>query len=456
MGNWGIIEKYIFYTNLIILLLILFVPIGTYLITGQKIFLAPAHLLLAIAIGIVQIFLVNKLFRKEIEEFWHTLEDAIDRIISEIKKTHHSEDIKRVREKKEELLLPLLNDKSFSKLVTNLNNLFDEFLDILELNLVKDELVRKLTATLNTKRLARILADNLIKDFEIPAIAIYLKNVRGENYDLLLNKGFAALKPFIEEQYADKVKTLEGRVFEEHLNWKLDKGICDVDVERLLVFKLEPRHSKIIGFVFIGLDGDYNDCTEKLLRTFLNEIGATISLIFENALEHEKSVLLASYDPLTGAYNRQEGLKTLRSMLKRAEIEHRNVCILLLDIDHFKRINDTYGHDVGDIVLKEVVRLVRNSIRNKDMIIRWGGEEFIVVVEDVPPEKAREIAERIRQNIEKAIIVVNEKLKINITVSIGVACSEKEGTYFFEELFNIADKRLYRAKGAGRNIVVAE
>jgi len=456
MRNWGIIEKYIFYTNLIILLLILFVPIGTYLITGKRTFLEPVHLILTVGIGLIQILVVNKLFRKEIEKFWLRLERAVDTILERIKRIRRIKEVKHLREEKEELLIPLIREKSLGKLVANLNNLLDEFLDILELNLIKDDLVRKLTTTLNAKLLSQILANNLIRTFNPPAVAVYLKNVRGEDYELVLNKGFSALKAFIEPQYADKVKTYPGFTFEEKLDWKIDRGVCEVDTPKLLVFKLNPRKDKIVGFIFIGLDEKYDFCSEKLLKNFLQEIGATVSLIFENALEHEKSVLLASYDPLTGAYNRQEGLKVIRALLKKAEFEQKNVCLLLLDIDHFKKINDTYGHDVGDIVLREVVSIIRSSIRNKDIVVRWGGEEFLIAIDSVPPEKAREIAERIRRNVESTPIVINDKLKIRVTVSIGVACTEREGTYFFDELFNIADKRLYRAKRAGRNTVIAD
>jgi diguanylate cyclase len=127
---------------------------------------------------------------------------------------------------------------------------------------------------------------------------------------------------------------------------------------------------------------------------------------------------------------------------------------LVLDIDFFKKFNDTYGHDAGDIVLREVVKIIRNSIRNNDIIVRWGGEEFIILLDNVPAEKAGEVAERIRKNIAESFIELPNGKKIKVTVSIGVACAEMEGTYSFDELFSIADKRLYKAKKEGRNRVV--
>ena len=125
-----------------------------------------------------------------------------------------------------------------------------------------------------------------------------------------------------------------------------------------------------------------------------------------------------------------------------------------MDIDFFEKFNDTYGHDAGDIVLREVVKIIRNSIRNNDIIVRWGGEEFLILLDNVPAEKAGEVAERIRKNIAESFIELPDGKKIKVTVSIGVACAQSEGTYSFDELFSIADKRLYKAKKEGRNRVV--
>ena len=107
-------------------------------------------------------------------------------------------------------------------------------------------------------------------------------------------------------------------------------------------------------------------------------------------------------------------------------------------------------------MLKEVVRVIKRSIRNEDIVIRWGGEEFLVILNDLPSQKAKDVAERIRQNVENNIIELPNGEKLNVTVSIGVACTQREGNFFFEELFKIADKRLYKAKNTGRNKVVAD
>ncbi len=452
MKKLGIIEKYIFLTNLTILLLILLVPVGSYLLTGQKVFLSPVHFLLSLGIGVFQIFLVNRLFKREIKNFWESFEKAIATILDKVKSVKKKKELDELRAEKDNFLKPLREDKGFSTLIEHIDTLLNEFFDTVELSLVKDDLVRKLTTTLNTQLLSQILANNLIKIFDVDAVAVYLKDLRGNDFVLKLNKGFSSVKSYIDQPYIEKLVAKDNLIAVEDFTLSLDRGICDIPAQKVFVVKLSPRKDKIVGLLFLGLEGEKPQ--EKLLIPFLQEMGTTISLIFENSLEHERSVLLASYDPLTKAYNRQEGIKLIRNVLKKAEFEKRNVCLLLLDIDHFKRINDTYGHDIGDIVLKEVVSVVRRSIRDKDIVVRWGGEEFLIAIENVPPEKASEIAERIRKNMENYEITITDNLKLKVTVSIGVACSEIEGTYYFEELFNIADKRLYRAKNSGRNTVV--
>jgi diguanylate cyclase (GGDEF)-like protein len=222
-----------------------------------------------------------------------------------------------------------------------------------------------------------------------------------------------------------------------------------------MVVKLNPRKDKVIGFIFLALSQRNLEDLEHI-KTFWRETLTPISLIFENAIEHEKSLMLAKKDPLTGALNRREGVKLINILLKRAEFNGTNVCFILLDLDNFKKINDTYGHDIGDLVLKEVVKAVKSSIRSEDLVIRWGGEEFMVVVSGVPSSTVVNIAERIRKNVEKIEIKLSENRILRPTVSVGVACTEKEKTFSLDELFKVADERLYKAKERGKNRVVAE
>jgi diguanylate cyclase (GGDEF)-like protein len=155
---------------------------------------------------------------------------------------------------------------------------------------------------------------------------------------------------------------------------------------------------------------------------------------------------LAAVDELTGVLNRR-GIEA--SLVGRAASGH-GIALLVLDIDHFKRINDDHGHDTGDLVIQRVAQLLAENMREKDIVGRWGGEEFLVACIDCAPEHAAVVAEKIRQRIEASDLGSGQRLAV--TVSAGVAMMRVgEG---FHSAFRRADAALYRAKAAGRNRVV--
>ncbi len=158
----------------------------------------------------------------------------------------------------------------------------------------------------------------------------------------------------------------------------------------------------------------------------------------------------STHDALTGVYNRRELALRIEHEMKRATRYNHNLSTFMLDLDHFKKINDTYGHKAGDIVLMEIASVLEKSVRETDYVARYGGEEFIVVLPETRLEKAVELAERVREQIAKHTIKVKADVELNITTSIGVA-SFPEHADSWEGLFEAADKAMYSAKNAGRN-----
>jgi diguanylate cyclase (GGDEF)-like protein len=156
---------------------------------------------------------------------------------------------------------------------------------------------------------------------------------------------------------------------------------------------------------------------------------------------------LASADPLTGLANRRGGEKDIAAEISRARRQNTPLSCVLLDIDHFKDVNDTFGHQAGDYVLREVSSLLRRTVRAYDILVRWGGEEFLVVLPGVGHEQALKLAERIRQAIENMPLAGIG----GITASVGVAALGSD--FSFDAMFAIADRRLYSAKASGRNTV---
>ena len=169
----------------------------------------------------------------------------------------------------------------------------------------------------------------------------------------------------------------------------------------------------------------------------------------------DQSMELAITDQLTGLFNRRHMLNQLGQFLQRANRGDGPLSLFIADIDYFKRVNDTYGHDVGDEVLKEFATRLKENVRASDVPCRQGGEEFVVIMPNTTEEEAQRVAERVRQNVcAEPFIVENGKEQLSVTVSVGVSTTlnANEDT---DEVIKRADLALYQAKESGRNQVVS-
>jgi diguanylate cyclase (GGDEF)-like protein len=169
-----------------------------------------------------------------------------------------------------------------------------------------------------------------------------------------------------------------------------------------------------------------------------------------NSLQYQKAVRAAQMDALTGIYNRAA---MDRSLEREVELSHRldnQLSLLIVDVDHFKSINDTYGHSAGDAVLKSLVDCINDTMRVSDIMFRYGGEEFALILAGTGMDGARQVGERIRAAVAAYPFVYNGK-EFDLTVSIGVATLGRRDSA--KRLFNKADNALYQAKKAGRNQV---
>jgi diguanylate cyclase (GGDEF)-like protein len=162
----------------------------------------------------------------------------------------------------------------------------------------------------------------------------------------------------------------------------------------------------------------------------------------------------ATHDVLTGAFNRRTVLEGLQRELSRAQREGTSVGVILMDLDHFKLINDTHGHPMGDMVLREAVYRLQRELRSHDLLGRYGGEEFLIVLPGCPIAETVTVAERLRQRLASEPIKLSEG-QILVTGSFGVASSTADSENV-EALIQTADASLYRAKHEGRNRVVYE
>ena len=179
---------------------------------------------------------------------------------------------------------------------------------------------------------------------------------------------------------------------------------------------------------------------------------------YADRLRHglQLSFEMAITDELTGLHNRRFMSHHSDSLVASAKISSKPLGFVILDIDLFKSVNDTYGHDIGDEVLKEVARRIEASVRESDLSCRYGGEEFVVVMPDTNAESAYLIADRLRKNVESTPIKISrEPGALVITVSVGVSALNGVDDKA-DSLLHRADQALYRAKNLGRNRVVAD
>ena len=169
----------------------------------------------------------------------------------------------------------------------------------------------------------------------------------------------------------------------------------------------------------------------------------------------QQTMELAVTDGLTGLNNRRYLDKHLALLFDRAAARGRPLSLCITDIDRFKAVNDTYGHDAGDDVLREFASRVRSTVRGADLACRFGGEEFVVVMPDTPPETAAAVAERLRYAVESQPFTIRQSgAMLNVTASLGIS-STVWGAESVEQLLRQADRALYEAKHGGRNRVVA-
>jgi two-component system, cell cycle response regulator len=188
------------------------------------------------------------------------------------------------------------------------------------------------------------------------------------------------------------------------------------------------------------------------LKARLRACNRILTLQDDQIRAHEQLRFQATHDALTGAFNRGEILEMLRRELERGARTRTTTGILMLDIDHFKLINDTYGHLTGDAVLREVTQRVSKAVRSYDSVGRYGGEEFVIVLPGCSREQVDQGAERVRAAVDNGPVWVNDA-RIAVTVSIGAAVTTN-GAISDKEILAAADAALYRAKRIGRNRTV--
>ncbi|HID30334.1 MAG TPA: GGDEF domain-containing protein [Desulfobacterales bacterium] len=223
----------------------------------------------------------------------------------------------------------------------------------------------------------------------------------------------------------------------------------------LSAFPLKNASGRVVGIIAHMKDITSRKQAEEVLKNAHNELARRVEeRTAELAKANKQLEKLSVTDELTGLYNRRHLMRTLESEYKRALRHNRNLALLMLDIDHFKQVNDQLGHLCGDRVLQEIARVLKRNVRASDLVARYGGEEIAVILIEAGISAALEVAEKLRQEVETHAFMWDGK-SLRVTVSIGAAAHPGKNIQSWKQLLDTADQAMYRAKEAGRNRVAA-
>lgn len=233
----------------------------------------------------------------------------------------------------------------------------------------------------------------------------------------------------------------------------------------ILDFKIPYKRALLMSLLFMLLFAFlyliFNDVNREFeymhILNFLNIIIAGTPLLFALAMVRElynnRELKLKDEgmrDNLTNLYNRSYVFKKAILELNKVENLHNQTTVIMCDIDHFKKVNDTYGHAQGDYIIQKVSTLLKESFRELDIVVRWGGEEFLIILHNIALEQAYETVENVRKKIFQTIHIKENSLE-KISMSFGIA--QLKDSFSFEEVISQADEALYQSKNGGRNRV---
>lgn len=303
----------------------------------------------------------------------------------------------------------------------------------------------KLSTTLEVKKLHEYIRELLEEKFNAKNIAIFNYDDENERFfydreneeSIVINSISEPCKVHVLGGVIDKNEELvEKSTFYKEISAVFDRNKDGIPYIIPLV-----SNSNLLGIIAFKSAVDIDISLLETLR-------GQISVFLYNATLYTMAIT----DSMTKLYLQTYFKERLDQEIRKYERYNQEFSLLMLDIDHFKKFNDTYGHLAGDLVIKEVAKIIKDSVRKFDIVSRYGGEEFGVMLLATGPETALLVAERIRKNIEKRLFIYNEQ-ELKVTISIGVAhisdCEELE----YNAFINLADKALYTSKNNGRNKV---
>lgn len=320
-------------------------------------------------------------------------------------------------------------------------------------------LTRILTTTFDLNKVFKNIFSLFRESLTVDYTSIIFEDpfARDLNLDKIYGSIKGSKKPIISpvKSIHDKIvkkKSFFLKQIENHAEIASDKLASVHFPLQLLGFPLIISNKKTIGSLSFFREGSNPFQPDEI--DFLQRVADEVSNILDKIYLFYQTKEDTFRDHLTGVYNRRYFNQRLDMEIKRAERYKRSFSLLMIDIDDFKLVNDTYGHIAGDEILKELTKILKKNLRNSDILSRFGGEEFVALLPETNSQNAFLAGEKLRTEVEEKL-TIHEDHKKHVTISIGVA-NYPVDAYSTEKLVDIADQRLYQAKEKGKNRTVME
>ncbi|WP_293892564.1 MULTISPECIES: sensor domain-containing diguanylate cyclase [unclassified Sphaerochaeta] len=342
--------------------------------------------------------------------------------------------------------LPVDSDDSIGLSSKAFNTLVDTLGSSLQLEMQMRTYTSMLTSYLETRELCQHALTSLMEIFNFSGGAILVE--KGGALQVEVFMGLVSSKNLTDNAMVlTSLQTLKARLIDIPDFIQVDGVLTTFRPVKVLI---QPIVYKQLALGVMVLATSEALLPEKAGNIDL--FSSSFALALHNAVTHDQVQQLAAVDPLTGIYNRRFGLTRLHEEFIRTVKQNGAIGLLMLDVDRFKQINDTYGHTIGDRVLQAIASTARNQLREGDIIVRLGGDEFMMVLLGANRDDTLEVGESIRRSIEEKRIIYGNQ-EIRITVSIGGASFPEHDANHEEELIEVADQALYLVKESGRNRV---
>lgn len=327
------------------------------------------------------------------------------------------------------------------------------------------DLEMQLLSLNSLKELVENILDEAKSAFNLQSLSLVLADGNGDISTFLAEDGFCL------QDHSSVILTPNVGIFKAKMGLSQRVLLGDADVLDPDFWPAEKKYPASVALMPLIRRGVHLGCLvfgsddESRFQTnmstyFLDRLGKVLSVCMENTLNYEQLRRSSLFDTLTGVNNRRFFEQRIDEEMLRSLRTGDNLSCLFIDIDFFKKVNDTYGHQVGDAALRHVAECLRSQLRSNDILARYGGEEFVAILPTAEEEKGVEVAERMRKLVERSVLPIMDNEQLELTVSIGVSTFvvEQAGSSSGvkkTDLIEVADKALYQAKHSGRNKVVS-